>query len=119
MIPRSSTTSVSGGSYHRDPSLVGLAGKFCRPIKLTFLGAGSFFCPRLINDLDHIPGHQGGIIALVDIDPGRLAISARLIRRLLSRAKGRRWKVLASIDRKTVLKGSDYVVNCIEVSGSA
>ncbi len=30
-------------------------------------------------------------------------------------AKG--WKVIASPDRRAMLKGSDYIVNCIEVSG--
>ena len=88
-----------------------------RPIKLTFLGAGSFFTPRLINDLLRIPGERGGIIALVDIDAKRLRVSQRLIARLLAQRRKKRWRLVASTDRRTVLRGSDYVVNCIEVSG--
>lgn len=90
-----------------------------RPIKLTFLGAGSFFAPRLVNDVIRIPGQKGGTIALVDIDAARLALSARLVRKLIREhgPAGVPWKVLASTDRRTVLRDSDYIVNCIEVSG--
>ncbi len=88
-----------------------------RPIKLTFLGAGSFFAPRLINDVIRIPRHQGGTIALVDIDQARLKLSARLVRKLIARSSATNWKVVATTDRRSVLKGTDYVVNCIEVSG--
>lgn len=102
-----------------DAGSAGLPGGFHRPIKLAFLGAGSFFCPRLVNDLIRIPGHRGGVIALVDIDRRRLALSARLIDMLVSRMGGGRWKVQVSTDRRPCLKGADYVVNCIEVSGAA
>jgi len=88
-----------------------------RPIKLTFLGAGSFFAPRLVNDVVRIPGNRGGTIALVDIDARRLDITSRLIRKLLRHLRRKNWKVLASPDRAEVLADSDYVINCIEVSG--
>jgi alpha-galactosidase len=95
----------------------GLRGTMERPIKLTFLGAGSFFTPRLINDVLRIPGNHGGVIALVDIDPQRLRRSQRIIALLLARQKRKTWRLVASTDRATVLRESDYVVNCIEVSG--
>jgi alpha-galactosidase len=95
----------------------GLRGTMDRPIKLTFLGAGSFFTPRLINDLLRIPGERGGTIALVDIDAKRLRVSQRLIVRLLARRRKKTWRLVASTNRKSVLRGTDYVVNCIEVSG--
>ncbi len=110
-----------GHSAHTDDAgVAGLPGKQSRPIKITFLGAGSAFTPRLLNDVLRIPGEQGGVIALVDIDKKRLATMTRLIRRLIDElGKSDTWKVQASEDRRTVLKHSDYVVSCIEVSGLA
>jgi alpha-galactosidase len=63
----------------RRPDL-GLPGRSPRPITVAMLGAGSMFTPRLVNDLLHIPGEAGGIIALVDIDPKRLETMTRLTR---------------------------------------
>ncbi len=105
-------------AHTRDSAAQGLPGAMHRPIKLTMLGAGSGFTPRLVNDVVRIPGNQGGVIALVDIDLGRLRTMRRLIVKLVARlGQERRWKVVASPDREQVLKGTDYVVNCIEVSG--
>jgi alpha-galactosidase len=81
------------------------------------LGAGSMFTPRLANDLLRIPGEKGGTIGLVDIDRSRLNTMSRLIRKLISSRGKSRWKVLASPDRRKILPGSDYLINCIEVSG--
>lgn len=88
-----------------------------RPIRLAFLGAGSFFAPRLLNDLLHCSGLKGGEIALVDIDAQRLELTHRIIARLIEQRGRGRWKVSASTDRTAVLAGCHYVVNCIEVSG--
>jgi alpha-galactosidase len=107
-----------GHSAHIDAAASqGLRGRMERPIKLTFLGAGSFFTPRLINDVLRIPGERGGVIALVDIDAARLRRSQRLIALLLARRRKKNWRLVASTDRKAVLRDSDYIVNCIEVSG--
>src|SRR5215218_3007564 len=84
----------------------GLRGAMERPIKLTFLGAGSFFTPRLINDVLRIPGERGGIIALVDIDAQRLRRSQRLITKLLARLRKKTWRLVATTDRTTALRGS-------------
>jgi alpha-galactosidase len=59
----------------------------------------------------------GGTLALVDIDARRLAVTARLVRRLLAKLGADTWKVVASVDRTKVLPSTDYVINCIEVSG--
>src|SRR4051812_14905555 len=88
----------------------GLRGTMERPIKLTFLGAGSFFTPQLISDVLQIPGERGGVIALVDIDGKRLRRSQRLIKTLLGRLRKKNWRLLASTDRTAVLRDSDYVV---------
>ncbi|MBL9208464.1 MAG: alpha-glucosidase/alpha-galactosidase [Opitutaceae bacterium] len=116
MAPRKSMS--AGHAAHTQSALYGgLSGTMHRPIKLTFLGAGSFFAPRLVNDVVRIPGNRGGTIALVDIDEKRLSVTTRLIRKLLALLGATTWKVAASVDRCAVLPGTDYVVNCIEVSG--
>jgi alpha-galactosidase len=110
---------LSGHAAHtQDTATQGLPGVLQRPIKLTMLGAGSGFTPRLVNDVLRIPGNQGGVIALVDIDLGRLRTMHQLIRRIVANLGLEKcWKVVASPDRTQVLAGSDYVVSCIEVSG--
>ena len=95
----------------------GLPGEMPRPIKITMMGAGSGFTPRLMNDVMRIPGNNGGLIALVDIDRDRLRTMHKLIEKLIAQLGVKGWTVISSEDRKKVLKGSDYVVNCIEVSG--
>jgi len=110
--------SAAGHAAHtQDAATSGLAGTMPRPIKVTFLGAGSFFAPRLLNDVMRIPGDAGGTIALVDIDAKRLSLTRRLIAQLIKQLGKKNWKLTANPDRTKVLKGSDYVVNCIEVSG--
>lgn len=105
-------------AHIQDSGERGLPGAITRRIKVTMMGAGSGFTPRLTNDILAIPGNQGGTIGLVDIDPSRLETMARLIRRLID-AKGLagRWNVEASSDRTEILPGTDYLTNCIEVSG--
>ena len=89
-----------------------------RPVKITMLGAGSMFTPELSKDLFLIPDHAGGTIALVDIDEHRLTTMAKLVGMLADQlGVADRWTVEASPDRLEVLPGTDYVVNCIEVSG--
>lgn len=103
-------------SHTQDAAQQGLPGKFSRKIKVTFMGAGSFFTPRVLNDILKTPGEMGGTFALVDVDEHRLKLTTRMIRQLV---KGTGWKVVASTDRREVLSGTDYVINCIEVSGAA
>jgi alpha-galactosidase len=115
----SKKSKLSGHAAHtQDAAAQGLPGAMLRPIKITMLGAGSGFTPRLVNDVIHIPGNLGGVIALVDIDTERLSTMRRLITKLVAKlGQDKKWKVVASPDRTTVLKDSDYIVNCIEVSG--
>lgn len=97
----------------------GLAGTMPRPIKVTMMGAGSGFTPTIVNDILRIPGEAGGVIGLVDIDRERLETMHTLISRQTKEMGKDHWKVEASPDRTKILPGSDYVVNCIEVSGTA
>lgn len=119
MPPRKSPASAPQGhaAHTKDAAARGLSGPMLRPIKITMLGAGSMFTPRLVSDVLQIPGGQGGEIALVDIDLKRLATMRQLIERVIAKTGVQGWKVTASPNRRSVLKGSDYIVNCIEVSG--
>jgi alpha-galactosidase len=86
-------------------------------MKITMIGAGSsVFAAELIRDILTIPGIGGGVFGLVDIDPARLKLTERIAGRLI-RAAGKRWQVELDTDRSTVLPGSDYVINSIEVAG--
>ena len=85
---------------------------------ITMLGAGSAFTAPLMRDIMQIPGLDKGEIRLVDIDARRLAITEGLIKSLARHLKGEGWRVTGTTDRRKVLKGSDYIINCIEVSGT-
>lgn len=106
-------------AHTKDAQTMSLPGSFSRPIKVTVTGAGSGFTPRILNDILRTPGEAGGVIGLVDLDKGRLRTMARVIRMLLDHLGKANWKVVASEDRRKVLKGTDYLINCIEVSGPA
>lgn len=109
--------SLGHAEHTKSASATGLSGEFQRPIKITLLGAGSMFTPRLISDVLNTPGQKGGTISLVDIDEKRLGTMRQLIQKIMTRRGARNWKLAASKDRRAVLRDSDYVVNCIEVSG--
>ena len=108
-----------GHSEHtRNAEEHGLDGEFSRPVRIALLGAGSSFTPRLVNDVLRTPGAQRGQIALCDIDASRLRTMHQLIDKLVAELGREGWSVEASTDRKDVLPGSHYIVNCIEVSGT-
>ena len=85
--------------------------------KVTFVGAGSaVFARQLMTDILAVEGLDDGVFALVDIDAARLDLAKRIAERLVE-LSGKRWTVEASVDRLDVLKGTDYVINSIEVAG--
>ena len=90
-----------------------------RRIKVVMLGAGSGFTEPLMTDILNIPALDGGELALVDIDTERLELAHQLIEKIVD-IMGKRgsWTVTATTDRRQALPGADYIVNCIEVSGS-
>ncbi|MDB6093327.1 MAG: glycoside hydrolase [Verrucomicrobia bacterium] len=110
---------IGHADHTKDAAARGLQGQILRPIKITMLGAGSAFTPRLMNDILRIPGDKGGTIALVDIDRERLDTMVKLITRLAQQIGKPNWQVVGSVDRRKVMADSDYIVNCIEVSGTA
>ena len=117
MALKSSKKSAGHAEHTKSADAFILSGEFQRPIKITMLGAGSAFTPRLMNDILRIPGNGGGLIALVDIDRERLRTMHKLIEKLIAHLGAKGWTVTSSDNCKSVLKGSDYIVNCIEVSG--
>jgi len=99
----------------------GLPGPMQRPIKVTMLGAGSGFTPTIVRDILQTPGNGGGEIALVDVDRDRLGTMEKVISRMVQTSAGdgsAAWTVCASDNRLDVLSGTDYIVVCVEVSGT-
>src|SRR5712691_8036309 len=85
--------------------------------KVTFVGAGSaVFARQLMTDILAIDGLNDGVFALVDVDVARLNLAKRIAERLVE-LSGKRWIVETSATRLDVLKGTDYVINSIEVAG--
>ena len=85
--------------------------------KLVLIGAGStVFTQRLVADIILAEEAHAWELALVDIDSVTLAAVDRLVAKMLQ-AKGANIPVTATTDRKTVLKGADFVVTTIAVGG--
>jgi alpha-galactosidase len=98
----------------------GLAGAMPRKINVTMIGAGSFFTNSILKDVALIPGNQGGELRLIDIDAERLALTEKLMQKIVEEiGSADRWTIRASTDRRELLPGTDYIVNAIEVSGVA
>ncbi len=98
----------------------GLRGTIHRPLHITFMGAGSGFCPTLCRDVLLIPGAERGEFRLCDVDSERLSTMHKVIQKLIvdsGREDG--WKVRSSANRRELLPGTDYAVCCVEVSGTA
>src|SRR4051812_45546471 len=91
----------------------GLRGSITRAINVTFLGAGSAFCPALCRDVLSIPGAKRGEFRLVDLDKDRLSMMHHVIEKVIQ-ATGREdgWTVRSSTNRKEVLPGTNYAVCC-------
>ena len=85
--------------------------------KVTIIGAGSaVFATEIMTDILCTPGLDEGTFALVDVHAGRLELAHQMAEFLVQKS-GRNWTIKASTDRKTILPGSDYVINTIEVAG--
>lgn len=96
----------------------GLAGEISRPIKVVFLGAGSFFCMQIAKDIIGIPDNAGGEIAMVDIDAERLNSMKSLVEKMKENLpQGSDWTITATTERSQALAGAHYIINSIEVSG--
>jgi alpha-galactosidase len=85
--------------------------------KIAFLGAGStVFARALLRDLFMFPELRGAHIALMDIDPERLATTEAVARRVADKA-GATPVIESTTDRRRALDDATYVINMIQVGG--
>ncbi len=117
--PRKKTRKLEGHAAHTKADIrTGLPGHCGRRVKITFLGAGSGFTHHLLNDVLRIPGLEAVDFALVDIDKRRLDLMDKLMRKVAAESPGIKCRITSNTDRRKVLPGSDYIVCCVEVSGT-
>jgi alpha-galactosidase len=87
--------------------------------KVALIGAGSAtFAQTVMTDILAIDGLDAGTFALVDLDTERLELTHEVAEQTI-KAFGKAWTVQATTDRRSVLRGCDYVFNMIEVEGLA
>jgi alpha-galactosidase len=97
----------------------GLPGSMPRKVNVLMMGAGSFFTNSVLRDVVLIPDNQGGELRLCDIDETRLNLQMTLMQKLIDTVgQSDKWKLVGSTNRRELMKGIDYVVNSIEVSGT-
>jgi alpha-galactosidase len=88
--------------------------------KITFIGAGStIFARNVLGDCMSSDCLRDYEIVLYDIDAERLKESERILS-AVNKGKGSRSKITAftgTENRKTALKGADFVVNAVQVGG--
>ena len=85
--------------------------------KLTFIGAGStIFMKNIVGDMLHFDALKDATIALMDIDPERLAeselVATKMIATMCTGAK-----VETYSDQRRALEGADFVVTAFQVGG--
>jgi 6-phospho-beta-glucosidase len=86
-------------------------------LKLAVVGGGSTYTPELVDGFarraDRVPVDE---IALLDIDPERLAIVGGLAERMLAR-QGWGGRVVQTTDRDAAIDGADFVLVQLRVGG--
>lgn len=86
--------------------------------KITFIGAGSGFGQRISADILAHPEFVDSTISLVDINESNLASVHGYVQDLIDRYNLPA-RVEATLDRRSVLEGSDYVVIAVAIGGPA
>jgi alpha-galactosidase/6-phospho-beta-glucosidase family protein len=85
--------------------------------KITLVGAGSIvFAKNLICDILQYPSLSDSTIALMDIEPGRLANTERLARRVVAQL-GVKARIEATLDLRAACQGAKFVITTIQVGG--
>ena len=86
-------------------------------LKLAVVGGGSTYTPELVDGFARrVDRVQIDEIALLDIDPERLAIVGGLAERMLAR-QGWTGRVVQTTDRDTAIDGADFVLIQLRVGG--
>jgi alpha-galactosidase len=85
--------------------------------KVAFIGAGStVFMKNIVGDILHRPALSAARIALMDIDPNRLAESELVVGKLI-RALDAKATVETTTDRRRALEGAHFVVVAFQIGG--
>ncbi|SDG17774.1 alpha-glucosidase/alpha-galactosidase [Pelagibacterium luteolum] len=85
--------------------------------KIAFIGAGStVFMKNIIGDILHRPALKGARIALMDIDPHRLADSEMVVGKLIKSLDARA-EITTHTDQRAALAGADFIVVAFQVGG--
>jgi len=85
--------------------------------KIAMIGAGSVvFCRTLVNDILNVPELQDCTLYLMDIDPERLVLVEKLIRKIVA-DEGLPTTIAATTDRREAIRDARYVVVMIQVGG--
>jgi alpha-galactosidase len=86
--------------------------------RIVLVGAGSVeFTRNLLGDLLAYPELRDAVIVLHDIDPERLD-TARRMAAWTATALGAAPTIEAHLDRRTALRGADFVIDTIQVGGA-
>ena len=85
--------------------------------RIAFIGAGStIFMKNLIGDALNTPSLSDATIALMDIDPKRLAESELVCRKMVSSLRvGARIETYS--DQRRALQGADFVITAFQIGG--
>jgi hypothetical protein len=85
--------------------------------KITLIGAGSVvFTRNLCSDILLTPALQESTIALMDIDPKRLAWARDLVEAIIEQ-RGLKAQVEATTDRREAVQDADYVITTFQQGG--
>jgi alpha-galactosidase len=85
--------------------------------KITLIGAGSVvFTRNLSSDILLTPALQESTIALMDIDPERLAQARDLVQAIIDQ-RGLKAQVEATTDRREAVRDADYVITTFQQGG--
>ena len=85
--------------------------------RIAFIGAGStVFMKNIVGDILQRPALGGATLALVDIDPQRLAES-ELVAGKMIRTLGVKAKVETHTDQRRALAGADFVIVAFQIGG--
>lgn len=85
--------------------------------KIALIGAGSIvFTRKLCSDILLSPALQESTIALMDVDPGRLAQARDLVQALID-GRGLRARVEATTDQREAVRDARYVITTFMIGG--
>lgn len=86
--------------------------------KICLIGAGStVFAQNILGDVLSTPSRQDYVISLFDIDAERLKTSEIVTRRICEALNLQTVRIEATLDRRTALRGADFVILMMQVGG--